>query len=228
MANILQTGKPRGSQWLTLSYLAAGLIGVTWVGLVGHTWRTPTPVAAMDLKQAVSDFDAGDLTAATAAFRTLADKGDPHAAYWYGHALDLGLGVPADAKAAITQYEKAWSGGVTQAGTRLGELYLDGNAVPPEFAKARAYLTEAAKRGDARAALDLGRTLRDGIGVPADPVAAYAWLEVAALRGNARAQVERDRLLPALSPAQQSEASRQAAVNLPVVPGNAVAAPAKS
>jgi TPR repeat protein len=77
----------------------------------------------------------------------LADAGDPHAAYWYGHALDRGLGTPVDVKAAMTQYAKASAGGVTQAGTRLGELYLDGNAVPPDFAKARSYLTEAAPHG---------------------------------------------------------------------------------
>ena len=227
MANILQSGKPVSSPWLSLPYLAAGLIGVACAGLVGHVWQTPEPVAAMTLQQAVSDFDSGNLTAGTATFRTLADKGDPHAAYWYGHALDLGLGVPPDVKAAIVEYQKAWAGGVTQAGARLGELYLDGNAVPPEFAQAHSYLTEAAKRGDARAALDLGRMLRDGVGVPADPVAAYAWLEVASLRGNAQAQGDRDRLPPTLSPAQQVEASKQATADLPVVPAGAAAAPTK-
>jgi TPR repeat protein len=227
MANIIQNGKSATSPWLSLPYLAAGLIGVACAGLVGHAWQTPEPVGAMNLQQAVSDFDSGNLTAGTAAFRDLAAKGDPHAAYWYGHALDFGLGVPPDAKAAIAQYQKAWAGGITQAGTRLGELYLDGNAVPPDFAKAHSYLTEAAKRGDARAALDLGRMLRDGIGVPADPVSAYAWLEVATLRGNAQAQGDRDRLLPTLSPAQQAAASQQATADLPVVPVSAPAVPAK-
>jgi TPR repeat protein len=228
MANMLQSGKPATGPWLMVPYLAAGAIGLACAGLVGTNWERPVPVADMNLQQAVSDFDTGNLAAGTSAFRTLADKGDPHAAYWYGHALDLGLGVPADPKGAIAQYEKAWAGGVTQAGTRLGEIYLDGNAIPPDFAKARSYLTVAAKRGDARAALDLGRMLRDGIGVASDPVAAYAWLEVAALRGDAQAQGERDRLLPTLSPAQQADASQQATADLPVVPAPAAAAPAKS
>jgi TPR repeat protein len=224
MTDILQGRKPTVSPWLSLPYLAAGMIGVASAALIGHSFQQPVAVRTMDLKQAVSDFDTGNLTTATAAFRTLADKGDPHAAFWYGHALDLGLGTPADETAAIAQYQKAWAGGVIPAGTRLGELYLDGNAVPPAFATARTYLTDAAKRGDARAALDLGRMLRDGIGVPADPVGAYAWLEVAALRGDAQAQGERDRLLPALSPAQQAAASQQATADLPV----AKAVPAKS
>jgi TPR repeat protein len=229
MANILQQGrKPAPHHGLMLPYLAAGLFGIACAGLVGRAFQTPAAIPPMDLHQAVSDFDAGNLTAATSAFRTLADAGNPHAAYWYGHALDLGLGTPTDVKAAITQYEKAWAGGVTPAGTRLGELYLDGNAIPPDFAKARSYLTEAARRGDARAALDLGGMLRDGIGGPADPVSAYAWLEVASLRGNAQAQVERNHLLPTLSLAQQMAASQQATADLPVVTAKKPTTPAKT
>jgi hypothetical protein len=152
MANIMQQGrKPATGHGLMLPYLVAGLIGITCAGLVGRSFESPAAIPAMNLHQAVSDFDAGNLRAATAAFRTLANAGDPHAAYWYGHALDLGLGTPVNVKAAITQYENAWAGGVTLAGTRLGELYLNGNAIPPDFAQARSYLTEAARRGDARA-----------------------------------------------------------------------------
>jgi len=218
MANILQQGhKPAPHQGPMLPLLVAGMIGIAGAGFVGRTFEHSAAIAPMNLHQAVSSFDAGNLTAATSAFRTLADAGNPHAAYWYGHALDLGLGTPANVKAAITQYRKAWAGGVTQAGTRLGELYRDGNAIPPDFAKARSYLTDAARRGSARAALDLGGMLRKGIGGPADPVSAYAWLEVASLRGNAQAQVERTRLLPTLTPAQQVAASQQATADLPVV-----------
>jgi len=228
MANILQDRKPATGRQLALPYLIAGLLGLASVGLFGRVWHTATPVPPMNLKQAVADFDTGQLAPATAAFRTLANAGDPHAAYWYGHALDRGLGTAIDVKAAMAQYSKALAGGVMQAGTRLGELYLDGNAVPPDFAKARTYLTAAAKGGDARAALDLGRMLHEGIGSPADPVAAYAWLEVAALRGNALAQHERDALLPTLLPAQQAEANQQVSKIMPVVVADTAAPPAKS
>jgi TPR repeat protein len=228
MTDMRQGGKAATGRWLALPYLAAGLIGVACAGLVGHAWEKPVPAPAANLRQALSDFDAGRLTAATAEFRIVADAGNPRAAYWYGHALDLGLGTPADTKAAITQFEKAWAGGVTQAGTRLGELYLDGNAVPPKFVKARGYLTAAARSGNARAALDLGRMLKEGIGGPADPVAAYAWLEVASLRGDAKAEVERDQVLATLSPAQQLAASRLVTENLPALHGHAAKSPAKA
>jgi len=228
MANILQGRKQAAGQHLALPYLAAGLIGLTCAGLLGRTLQTPTPMPAMNLQQAVAYFDTGHLTAATIAFRTLANAGDPHAAYWYGHALERGLGTPVNVKAAMAEYARASSGAVMQADTRLGELYLDGNAIPPDFAQARSYLTEAAKGGDARAALDLGRIQREGIGGPADPVAAYAWLEVASLAGNAQAQQERDRLLPTLSPAQQAEAIQEIGKIMPTVAGNTAARPAKT
>jgi TPR repeat protein len=211
MASILNDRRPPTSgQRHIIPYIAAGAIGLASVGLMGRPWQPPAAAPAKSLQQAISSFDAGHLTPAAAAFKTMADAGNPHAAYWYGHTLDRGLGIPPDPKAAIAQYTKASAGGVVQATTRLGELYLDGNVVPPDFAKARTYLTAAANAGDARAALDLGRVLQQGIGGPADPVAAYAWLEVAALRGSAPARVERDRLLATLTPAEQVAGSQQA------------------
>ena len=115
-----------------------------------------------------------------------------------------------------------------QADARLGELYLSGNAIPPNFVEARSYLTTAAKRGNPRAALDLGRMLEQGIGSPADPVGAYAWLEVSSLGGNAQARAERDHLLPALSPAQQAEAVQQANAIGPVAVGSNAGGDAKA
>jgi TPR repeat protein len=228
MTDMRQGGKAATGRWRALPYLAAGLIGVVCAGVAGHAWEKSTSAPATSLRRALSDFDAGRLTAATSGFRTLADAGNPWAAYWYGHALDLGLGTPADTQAAIAQFEKAWAGGVTQAGARLGELYRDGNAVPPRFVKARGYLTAAARFGNARAALDLGQMLKAGIGGPADPVAAYAWLEVASLRGEARANAERDQVLATLSPAQQRAASRMVTEDLPALHGHAAASSAKA
>ncbi len=210
MANILPYGNPQAGPRPALVYIVAAVVGLACLGMLVCALSASVPAPAMNLQQAVADFDAGQLAFAANAFRTLAEAGDPHAAYWYGHALDRGLGTTADIKAAMAQYEKAWAGGVVQAGTRLGELYLVGNAIPPDFTQARSYLTAAARDGDTRAEVDIARMLDQGIGAPADPVAAYAWLEVAALRGNAQARLERDRLLPTLPAAQQAQAIQQA------------------
>jgi TPR repeat protein len=192
------------------TYLAAGMIALLGAGLMGSELRAKPAVPQDTLAQAVSEFDAGHLGLATSSFQKLAGDGNPYAAYWYGYALNQGLGTPVDAKAAIAEYQKALDGGVTRAATKLGELYLNGNVIPPDFAKARGYFTEAAQRGDADAALNLGHMLRDGIGGAANPVEAYAWLEVASLRGNAEARIDRDRILMSLSPDQQAAASREA------------------
>ena len=92
MAGTLQDRKPTAALWTVLSYVAIGLLGLTYAGLVGRTWHTPTHEENMTLAQARDEFDAGHLAPATTAFRTLANRGDALAAYWYGHALDFGFG----------------------------------------------------------------------------------------------------------------------------------------
>jgi TPR repeat protein len=210
MSGVVRDNNRGPGQGSLLAWLAAGTICLAVAGVLGGTWYAARVPPAATLKQALAEFRAGDVTSAASAFRQLAEAGNVQAAYWYGDALEHGLGTPVDAKAAIAQFQKAWSGGVPQAATQLGELYLAGNLVLPDFAKARSYLTAAAEADDTRAALDLGRVLREGIGGPADPVRAYAWLEIAALRGNTQARMERDRLLPTLQPSQQAEASQEA------------------
>jgi TPR repeat protein len=233
MANVFEEPKPRPGQVMPYLAMAMGIVTLASVGIVSLLWDDPPRLPAPSLQRAIAAFDSNHLTSATGAFRVLADKGDPTAAFWYGHALERGLGTQQDITAAIAQFQKALAGGVTRAGTSLGELYLNGNAIPPDFTKARAYLTAAAKSGDSRAALDLGRMFREGIGAPADPVAAYAWLEVASLDGNAAARQERNELLPNLSPAQQAEAVQQARVlgsgpAKPAPAATAAARPAKA
>jgi TPR repeat protein len=233
MANTFEERKPKAAEWPAVAYFAAGMVTLAGMCLVSLRLYDRPPVQPVSLQSAISEFDSNRLTPAVAAFRTMADKGDPTAAFWYGHALERGLGTHEDVTAAIAQYQKALAGGFTRAATSLGELYLNGNAVPPDFPKARSYLTVAAKRGDSRAALDLGRMLRKGIGGPADPVAAYSWLEVAALDGNKAARQERNQLLPDLSPAQQAEAVQQATALTseaakPAAPAGVPANPAKA
>jgi TPR repeat protein len=192
-------------------WLVAACVGLGAAAAFEYHWP-PTKVAGPPtLEQALVEFDQDDMAAAARAFRTLAGQGDANAAYWYGHALEAGLGVPPDPKAALAEYRRAWAGGSPAAARRLGELDISGNLGPPDFDEGRNLLIQAARRGDIRAALDLGRVLRNGIGGPADPAGAYAWLEVASLGGNAEARIERDRLLPKLTQDQQAQAAAEVA-----------------
>ncbi len=193
-----------GSLWLMVAVVA-----LSSAAALAYRWPAQPSAQVPTMRQALYDFDDNDLPTAAAAFRALADRGDARAEFWYGHALEHGLGLPADPKLALAEYRKAWAGGDAAAGRRLGELDMDGNLGAPDFAHGRALLTEAAGKGDARAALDLGDALRSGIGGPVDRVGAYAWLEIASLGGNAEARVERNQLLPSLSQDQQAAASQQ-------------------
>ena len=99
---------------------------------------------------------------------------------------------------------------VTAAQLRLGEIYLHGDVVPPDFNQAKSYLERAAYHGDARAAMQLGQMYHLGQGMPADPIEAYAWLEVASLEGNMFARRARDALLADLREGNQQEAVARA------------------
>ena len=66
-------------------------------------------------------------------FDSLAKKNNPLAEYWVGHMSELGLGVPRDPAKAIEFYKKAVDQDVAPAELRLGEMYLHGNLVLPDF-----------------------------------------------------------------------------------------------
>ncbi len=189
------------------------LAGTGAVGAYVAYEEHPLPPAPpkLELSEAVAAFDAGRLAPSADAFRQLAAQGDARAEYWYGHALDQGLGVKRDARQALVEFTKAWAGGVAKAGQRLGEIYRDGDQVVQDLPKAREYFRGAATRGDAQAAAEFGQMLRTGLGGPVDPVAAYAWLEIASMHGNLAAQQERDALLAHLTPEQQEAGDVQAA-----------------
>jgi TPR repeat protein len=57
---------------------------------------------------------------------------------------------------------------------RLGEIYLHGNLVLPDFAQAKTYLESSAYQGNPRAAMLLGQMYRVGIGMTANPTETYA------------------------------------------------------
>jgi TPR repeat protein len=123
---------------------------------------------------------------------------------------ELGLGIPRNPTKAIELYKKAAAQNVVAAELQLGEIYLHGDVVPPDFAQAKAYLKQAAYHGDARAAMLLGQMYRLGLGMSADSIEAYAWSEVASLEGSIFAKRERDASLGNLSADKQQEAVARA------------------
>jgi TPR repeat protein len=191
-----------------LGYAAIGLL----VGIAAQElrWRSSHMAPPNQLAQAEKDAKAGDYQAAVVLFDSLAKRNNPLAEYWVAHMSELGLGVPRNSAKAIEFYTKAAAQDVAPAELRLGEMYLHGNLVLPDFAQAKSYLEKAAYHGELRAAMLLGQMYHDGIGMPADQTEAYAWSEVATLEGSAFAQRDRDISLHDLNEADQKSAIARA------------------
>src|SRR5262249_14902894 len=114
-------------------------IVVAMIGFIVHEWRLPGEAvsAQSQLERAVKTLQAGNNQAALTAFGKIAEEGNPAAQYWLGHMTELGLGVARDPRKAIELYKKAAAQDVTAAESRLGEAYLRGNIVPPDYTQAK-------------------------------------------------------------------------------------------
>ena len=119
---------------------------------------------------------------------------------------EVGLGIPRDVTKAIGLYKKAAEQNIVAAESRLGELYLNGDLVTPDFSQAKSYLERAAYHADSRSAMLLGQMYRVGIGTAVDQKRAYAWSEVASLEGSDFAMRERNSSLHDLDVSDQQEA----------------------
>ena len=96
--------------------------------------------------------------------------------------------------ADVSPLESAASHGRADAQFDLGWRHVQGQGVPQDFAKARAWFEKAATQGDASAQVNLGAMYALGRGVPQDYVQAYAWLNIAAAAGEDSARELRDLL----------------------------------
>lgn len=153
--------------------------------------RTTNP-SQTTLEFAEHAFQTGDNQTALRLFGELANKNNPNAEYWLGHMNEIGLGMPRDVTKAIGLYKEAAEQNIVAAEARLGELYLNGDLVTPDFNQAKSYLERAAYHADPRSAMLLGQMYRVGIGTAVNQKQAYAWSEVASLEGSEFAVRERD------------------------------------
>jgi len=86
-----------------------------------------------------------------------AEKGDGPAQALVAEIVSRGLGVPADAKAAATWYEKAAENKVPEAQFQYALMLLDGKIVARDTAKAEQMLQEASKAGNPLAQFNLAQ-----------------------------------------------------------------------
>ena len=165
------------SPWPPVPTILLVVITALVIGSVQeYRLRTVAP-AQTSLEFAEHAFQSGDDQTALKLFSELVSKNNPNAEYWLGHMNEIGLGLPRDVPKAIGLYKKTVEQNIVAADARLGELYLNGDLVTPDFNQAKSYLEKAAYHADPRSAMLLGQMYRAGIGTAVDHKQTYAWLE---------------------------------------------------
>jgi Sel1 repeat len=78
--------------------------------------------------------------------------------------------------------------GDAQSQAKLGDMYLDGQGTPQDYAQALYWCRKAAEQGDAGAQYCVARMYYHGQGTPKDYAEALLWYRKAAIQGYAQAQ----------------------------------------
>ena len=150
----------------------------------------------------------------SADIRLAAEQGNADAQFALGMMHTNGEGVPQNNAEAVIWFRLAAEQGHAWAQTTLGGMYLNGRGVPQDDVEAVTWFRLAADQGHAWALATLGASHDVGRGVPQDNVKAHMLLNLAASRltGEQREEVVtvRDRVAERMTPADLSEAQRQA------------------
>lgn len=205
---ILGPQNPGGQQRRFASAVFALLTAGILVGVVAQEMRSRGwfDRPSETLQKAQQALKHGDDQVALSLFAVLANKNNAVAEYWLGNMTELGLPGPRAPAKTIDLYKKAADQSVVMASLRLGENYLHGNLVLPDFGLAKSSLQRAAYQGSTRAAKLPGRMSGSALRTAVDPREAYVWSEVAMLEIDELAKRERDASLHALKPSDQQAA----------------------
>jgi|ERR1039458_1331634 TPR repeat protein len=171
---------------LTLKHAVAAVILVLSfaVPVTAQLAKAAQPLTATQQLhlEAAAAYNRRDYVTAVRLNKTLADQGDPDAAWHLGVMYDEGQGVPQDYAEAVKWYREAVARGAYIAESYLGRMYYDGRGVPQDDAEALKWFRPAAEQGDVDAQNYLGLMYYDGRGVRQDYVQAHMWLNLAASR----------------------------------------------
>lgn len=130
-------------------------------------------------------------------------------------AADFAEGLEAydagDYESVIAVWRPLAEAGDAEAQSALGGLYLIGEGVAADAARAAHWFRLAAEQGDPVARLNLGDLYARGLGVERNLVEAYFWLSLAAEQGRRWAERRRREVAPSMTPAQRAEAERRIA-----------------
>jgi len=124
--------------------------------------------------------------------------------------VSLSLAAPVLAGSFIDGIVKAAEQGDANIQVQLGAMYLLGQGVPQDNAKALAWYSKAAEKGHANAQYDLGLIYSEGKSVSQDYVEAHKWFSLAAVQGVRMATEFQKDITRQMTPAQIAEAQRLA------------------
>ena len=189
-----------------------------WLAM-GAVLAPPHGLARADFEAGVRAYDQGDVAAAIAAFRPLAEAGDATAAYNLGVIHSRGEAGEVDLEAAARWFRVAADMGAPAAQNRIGTMYFRGRGVPQDTQMAAVWIRRAAEQGDPNAQTNLARMYLTGAGVPRDFAESERW----SARANATGQSAR-RVRPGIVRAPLDVGSDPAAASK-VAPAEPSAAP---
>ncbi len=170
---MLQALKMHSKVWICTPRV---VVAMTMAGVI------ETVSAASPLEEGAQAYDREDYTQAIRILSPLAQSGDRDAQDLLGASYEEGQG---DFVTAALWYQKAAAQAQSDALTRLGELYEDGDGVPQDTQKALDCFEQAASLGDEDAETDLGEIYTNVIG---DNGEAAKHFSHAAEEGDAQAQ----------------------------------------
>ncbi|MFN3412746.1 MAG: tetratricopeptide repeat protein [Thermoanaerobaculum sp.] len=142
---------------------------------------------ATPLEQAKAALSAGNYAQAVRQLQALSEAGEPEAQYLLGHMLDLGLGLEADPRKALSWWLKAAEKEYPPALHRAGVAYLQGRGVDPDPQRGVDLLRQAAFWGYHPAEASLGQALLTNTLGPGYVPEALRWLSCAAEAGDRQA-----------------------------------------
>jgi hypothetical protein len=138
--------------------LTALLIATTFGASVSGVPSWAAASEKQQLDQAGADIQAGKYKEGAAAFKSLADKGNPFAQCIMGVMCQNGRGVPKDIHQAVDWYTKSAKQGFAGAEEHLGEIYRDGtDGMRKDTNISANWFRRAAFHGDGKAQLALGK-----------------------------------------------------------------------
>lgn len=152
----------------------------------------------------------------------IAEQEDADAQYSVGVMYEAGEGVPQDDAEAARWFQTAAEQGHADAQFNLGVMYRQGVGVTQDDAEAAGWYQKSAEQGHAYALYNLGVLYIAGEGVLQDYMKAHMFINLAAsvskdeLRD--RAQESRSSIASKMTPAQITEAQKQAREWKPVQP----------